>query len=437
MSTDSAYQLSEARSLELQDHHPITMSLIWHCLDRLVEGPLLMLVLNSVLYWFGLTAILATLRWPLLLRALAIPVVGFLPPVYWMAGAIWKDTLMQAALLAVIACFLIYERARRWPWLALGLLFCVLAMLVRHNGAAAAWPLLLLPLVHVKRLAKLSTRLRVLVGLAAGLVSALVLSLALSRATAPLAGKTYFWQLIATFDIAGASIWKEQMLFDADSPVLRTGTTLRDLERVFRVRDHLSLYKCRKRGCVNLMGRTDNPEELAKLASNWRRVVLQEPLAYLKHRWVVYYFVIGLDGGRAKLNYGSRTAYTRHYPLSDRARELTRVYERSTGSDWFRAWPFIAMSLVATPIALVLAFMGRALLPLVLLLSGLSYSASMFLAAGAPDFRYSVWTVLASVLGLVTLLQPHLFRRRAKEPPQPAATEPVATEPAEMKDAPA
>jgi hypothetical protein len=420
MSTDSADQLDQARSLDLIDHHPIVMSLIWRCLDQVVPGPFGMLVLNNVLYWFGLTAIFTTLRWPLWLRALAIPAVGFFPPVFCIMGAIWKDTLMQAALVAAVGSFLILERKKSWLLLALGILCWALAAGVRHNGVAAAWPLLALPLVNAQPLAKLSARARLVACVTAALVSAMVLSFTLMRASASLARKASFWQMIATFDIAGVSIGTGKMMFDADSPVLRPGTTVRDLRRAFRIQNHMTLYKCPMRRCKAPVFRVYEEPELARLASNWRHVILSEPSAYLRHRMALYRYVSGIDGGAAKLRYGSKTKYRRTYPLSRRARETLRQLASLAHTAWFKVWIYLALSALAAPISAVLALRGRSLLPLVFVLSGTSYAATLFLAAGAPDYRYSVWSVLASVLALLTLAQPHLFRSRDSEGNRPS-----------------
>ena len=168
-------KLEQARSLAFSDHHPMLMSLLWRYL-ACGEGPLGMLVLISALYWAGLAAIFGSLRWPLWLRALVLPLVGFYPPVFCIVGAIWKDSLMQATLLAALGCFLAYERRRRRALLTFGLLLTAFGLSVRHNGIAAAWPLLMLPLLSARWMTRLRVPLARCRALLAGLACAVTCS---------------------------------------------------------------------------------------------------------------------------------------------------------------------------------------------------------------------------------------------------------------------
>jgi hypothetical protein len=234
MSLDSSVQLSQARSLELSDHHPVLMSLLWRYLDKLVEGPFGMLVLMSGLYWAGLTAILGSLRWPIWLRALAVPLLGFYPPVFCVVGAIWKDSLMQGTLLAALGCFLGYERSRWKGWLVFGLLLTAFGLSVRHNGIAAAWPLLALPILSARWMTRLRVPLRpfAAAGLSA-LISAVTLFVLLKSVGASSVAKANYWQLIASFDLAGISLQTGEMQVDAGSPVLVPGAGLREIRRAY------------------------------------------------------------------------------------------------------------------------------------------------------------------------------------------------------------
>jgi hypothetical protein len=58
MSGDSIWQLAQARGTEeLSDWHPPMMAYYWRFLDAFVSGPILMLVLQSVLFLAGLYAL--------------------------------------------------------------------------------------------------------------------------------------------------------------------------------------------------------------------------------------------------------------------------------------------------------------------------------------------------------------------------------------------
>src|SRR5690606_23443315 len=140
---------AQARSLELADDHPPLMALIWHVTDRVVPGPLGMLALMAALYWSGLTALFTALPGPLAARCVALVAVGAYPPAAANLPTICKDNMMQGALLVGAACLAIASARRGWRrgalWAAAAIAILI-AVGVRHNGAAAAWPLLMIPL---------------------------------------------------------------------------------------------------------------------------------------------------------------------------------------------------------------------------------------------------------------------------------------------------
>src|SRR5437868_6718673 len=55
MSSDSAAQLEQARSMAFRDDHPIFMAVVWHYTDQILPGPLGLFALSTGLYWFGLS----------------------------------------------------------------------------------------------------------------------------------------------------------------------------------------------------------------------------------------------------------------------------------------------------------------------------------------------------------------------------------------------
>jgi hypothetical protein len=444
MSLDSTVQLEQARSLEFSDHHPILMSLVWRYLDKLVEGPIGMLVLMSALYWGGLSAIIGTLRWPLWLRAPVLPLVGFYPPVFCIVGAIWKDALMQATLLAALGCFLGYIRTRRRALLVVGLLFTAYGLSVRHNGIAAAWPLLALPLLSAKWMARVRVPLRPFVAALIAAVGSAVTLIVLLKALSPFALKANYWQLIASFDLAGISLQTGEMQIDPGSPALSPGIGLREIRRSYSPLNHMTLYNCARRSraknCGRVFVRLDDPVELQALSSNWRRAVREHPRAWLAHRYRVYSEVAGLTRRPAKLLYLGPRGVAKNYPLPPRTREMLAWFHSVRGTLWFRVWLYVSFQGLAVFAALAFYVRTGSALPMALCLSGLSYALSLFIAAGAPDYRYSEWTVMTGVLALVTLLQPWKRGKpeKAAEPvtdsaepassPEPAgSTKPAAT----------
>ncbi|MBN2192882.1 MAG: PAS domain-containing protein [Polyangiaceae bacterium] len=195
------------------------------------------------------------------------------------------------------------------------------------------------------------------------------------------------------------------------------GASVRDLRRCYRSSNHLTLYHgCngpKSTGRRPLLSRASGQAELASLASNWRRAVLAEPVAYLRHRYDVYRLAIGLTSHGANLSYGSRFS-KRDYPLSPTARSVQASIAPLTSTPLFRVWIYVALAVAAAVAAVPFYRRTGSALPLVFAGSSVSYSLSLFFAAGARDYRYSVWTVLASVLALLAFASTGRLRPAAK-----------------------
>jgi len=213
MGADSGDQLGQARSGEYSDTHPVLMALLWSYTDRLLPGPLGMLVLMTAFYIGGLTLLAACVRGPVLWRALGLVAVCFYPPLFSNVPAVWKDTLMQSGLISGTACFAVFLRrapSRTWraravaaAWVGAGLVLCGVGIGARHNAPPAAAPLLALPLLALPALRRLRQRWAgLLVAGLGGTVLAVGIALSLVAALAPLTRKDQNWQMLPVFDLA-------------------------------------------------------------------------------------------------------------------------------------------------------------------------------------------------------------------------------------------
>ena len=104
MSRDSGDQLEQARSLQLRDDHPVMMALIWHYTDKILPGPVGLFVLDTGLYWAGLSLLFWALDGPLVARAIGLYAVGFYLPGFVNHPHVCKDGLMHAAIVAAVGC---------------------------------------------------------------------------------------------------------------------------------------------------------------------------------------------------------------------------------------------------------------------------------------------------------------------------------------------
>jgi hypothetical protein len=78
--------------------------------------------------------------------------------------------------------------------------------------------------------------------------------------------------------------------------------------------------------------------------------------------------------------------------------------DRHVPTFWFHPWLYLALCVVLLPIASVRHARGGSALPVALALSGLSYMLGVLVTAGSSDYRYSIWTILCSMLSLATLV---------------------------------
>ncbi|HKO52073.1 MAG TPA: hypothetical protein VJV79_30395 [Polyangiaceae bacterium] len=404
MSWDSVVQLRQARAGAYSDDHPPIVALIWRSLDRCWPGPIGMLILFDALFWLGLGVFFRLLRWPLWARASALVVVGFQPAVFMLLGTIWKDTLMQAALLAGFSALLLAGLgARRWWWaLAVPLFFVGIA--ARHNAIAAAWPLLAVPIFYLQRLARWRRHWQLAVSLALGLVLALILrqgSVLLSRS---LTEPSEYWQTTPIFDLVGMSLQLDEQLIPPESGVLSPGVTLARLRQVYDPTDHLRLYKCPRKNCTPALNRSADAVQLRALSSAWKRAILAHPRAYLAHRWLVFRELLRLGKRKIELSTGiSRNPLGIPLTRSEAGTAAVQLLSALPKVPFYATWLFALLECALFAIGAVDFFKRGRPLCLCLSMSGLLYLLTFFLATGAPDFRYSVWTILTTLLAACSL----------------------------------
>ena len=144
MEFDSFDQYAQAIGREpLNDWHPVIMALLWRVLIRLHDGPQPMLLLQMALYWSGfLYLALQMLRRGRPALAWGAILIPFLPFLLNFSGVVWKDTHMALAFFWA-ALILAFPR-RSIGSAATSLLLIFYGLAVRHNGIAAALPLLVL-----------------------------------------------------------------------------------------------------------------------------------------------------------------------------------------------------------------------------------------------------------------------------------------------------
>ena len=174
------------------------------------------------------------------------------------------------------------------------------------------------------------------------------------------------------------------MQVDSDSPILTPDRPARHRRTTPHQPHTLTAARSKKAKskashCGRVFRRTSDPTELAALASNWRRAVLENPKAYLAHRYRVYSEVAGFTRRPAKLLYLGPRGVAKNYPLPASTQAMLKWFLTLKGTLWFRVWLYVSLQAVALCAALV--FYLRTRNPADVLALRAHLALSLFLAA--------------------------------------------------------
>ena len=150
---------------------------------------------------------------------------------------------------------------------------------------------------------------------------------------------------------------------------------------------------------------SSDPEQLATLRSAWLRAVVDHPGPYLRHRMIMFEYLLG-----------SNTPLV-HYPFHDGMvkNDLGFTFQRTPlnravmgwlhglqNSLFFRGWAYLVAALALGVGGLLLRRLDAA--GAALCASAIAYALPYIPTCPAGDFRYLWWTVLATLLLAATLL---------------------------------
>ena len=396
MSTDSVAQLLEARTGHFSDAHPPFMSAEWWVLDRIVSGPILMLLLQGALFLGGLYVLFQHVLSPRKAAWTAIGVLLF-PPVLTTMAVIWKDSQMTAYLVAGIAA--VIQPRLRVRLAGLGLL--VAACALRHNALAAVVPLVATlfewrpGLLWWKRLA--------IMGAAA------VLTVGATFAVSRVLTAEHVKLTPAISDVVGVIAFADERSDDDLRYALR-GTRLVVKERI----QSQARYLCARHGAWRLTQGDErmfdlpqNEQEWSAMYRAWKELVLGDPGAYLAYHWDGFARIIGLHGEPVRAPVWNLFLES---PKQMPAIDHIATYSEVQAVLGFRSFYWLADE---TPLfrPYVYALIALALLVLccrdrvtfALYTSGLLYELSFFPVGADPDYRYSHWMVTSAVIATVIL----------------------------------
>jgi hypothetical protein len=427
LTLDSVDQLTEARAHFYTDAHPPAMAVLWGVLDRIIAGPFLMLLVQGATFLVGAYLVLKRAL-PPRAAAIAAGLVLLFPPVLNGMAFIWKDSLMAG--LVLLGAGLVMSPCRR---ARLGALACfAVATAVKYNAFVATMPLVVLVFEWtpgarwIKRYA-ISSAAWLGITIVAMFGNGLLVDQPM-----------HFWHSsLAVTDICGVIANEEEMSDDELRAALaNTGLLVeRDIQaharRIYASRDFMTLVVGEQRMWdLPITGRVPAPEpQRDAIGTAWWNLVTGHPAAYLMTRLDSFLDVLGVT----YKTYSAVPPRIMKHPgfltQIGLPAKTTAFQQRWTGiHKWlwrktplFTQWVYIVLALVLVPLA------WRRRYVLALLASGLLVEASLFFLSPSPDFRYSHWTIVCTLLAIVMLTwQRAAGPRRAAEAPDTADT-PVAS----------
>jgi hypothetical protein len=408
---DTLMQYRQVLSGVYSDWHPPIMARLWslfHALGWASQAP--MFLVQTGMYWTGLCLLAAALaRSGARIAAAAVLVLGLWPPILGWQAMVVKDAQMAAALLAATGLV----ASKRLSGKPLGPLTAVLllvllgyALLVRSNAAFAVAPL------AVGLLATWSWpewRARTLM-IGAVALAALALSPAINRG--PLGAQPSGAEAsLAIFDIAGIA-----HRAGPQAVPLLTAETWRRLEAQ---RCHSSvlwdIFSIGLRCDFIQRGLVGRPS--GEIFSAWTRAVRQHPGAYLRHR---------LEHWNASMRWFVPWHFPQAVPQAESVPNtlgLASPSPRVRSYDRFAGWlansplgaPILALAVALAVLALARPARSAAhAIAVPLALSAASMDLSLLVISVAGDWRYHLWSMIASWLSAILLLTEPVSRRGAR-----------------------
>lgn len=411
MSIDSAVQYLQALSKDYGDQHPPLMAWLWGRLDRIVPGPLGMLLLHLALLWSGLLALAEGARRRGMPHEWALFVVGFLPTTLSIAGVIWKDVGMAFAYLCAVGLLYLAGttgRASRFVLVGAALVLIAYATMIRANAAFAALPVAWYFVV----VASGRRRLAVSLVAALALVGAILAAQQLLERHAFEARRQHLSQMILLFDLTAigcaggrADIPAAYRIDGFDPAALCENYDPNQVDKLFFFPD-------------SQLRLSMDDAAFAELRRAWLAAVTAEPVRYLRHHNRAFAGLLGIR----KASENDRllrqpVTHSNAWRIAFEPNTLSRAVDATTDA-------LGALGVFSGILWLVLAFAllqaarrfpGGAMPEIPLLASAIAYFLPYYLLSLAPNYRFVYWSVVATATAAVLLgLRALAARRRGQ-----------------------
>lgn len=305
LTPDSMTQYIMAKQGIYSDHHPAVMSWVWRYLDKVIEGPALMLILHFTLLYAGMWLFMDTissalfkknrlLTWSLCSVFVLIP---FFPGIFIYSGMIWKDIGFAFAYVlcaGLLTRAWMQQRGLRVYEHMLFFLVLFYGTSIKFQGQYLAPVMLLWWSMLVWTHHKVNY---VILRFAISLFFFYTALVGVNRILVPTQQENHSWQYVKLYDLAALSVYKDTPLFPEFAQTQHF--TQSKLHSTFnhRLVDDLAFPQ----DAILRIGKTVNERE--ELWHTWMREVLHAPHIYLMHRVKnLAYTLLGVPGFETFMN---------------------------------------------------------------------------------------------------------------------------------------
>lgn len=276
MRPDSFIQMQQGISGSFSDFHPPMMGFVWGMFDRIYSGPGPMFLFHLGMYWAAVSlfarAEIHKAKW--------VYCIAFLPPVFAYQLLVIKDISFVNAYLFCAAWIHFYSMRALSPSLIslLGWLIIVFYGTACAYQAAIALPWLCL------WFAKLYASDRSKKWIIAGLLMFGMFMAGVETFNRTMSSPSNRGQHNKLYDLAGISINLGEAIF----PEYIKQQTTYDFERVKKLYNPNRVDDLTYSNGSPLFV-TQDSEQLSELHKTWLKAMFSHPIAYLKHRWGIFY----------------------------------------------------------------------------------------------------------------------------------------------------
>ena len=431
MSPDSMANWLGGRLWVFKDVNGPVMTALWGLIDRVVPGPAGMLVLQNLVFWAA-PAIYWRATWRRsLVLGVCLASLAFMPQIWSQMSTIWKDTGQAACLFLASALLYHSGRTRSKVSFFASFPFFLYGYAVRLNSVAAVLPLALwagyVACEVFGGLRARASRFKPLAP-AAGVFIFLILS-AGTFVTNRLLTKgltVYPFHQVYLYDLAAMSKARGESLFPAYISENRNFSMEKVAARynIYSVNDLIwdDSPNPGDKAVLEFMYEPVEPKgeidaRMSELRSQWLRAVRENKGVYLYHRWRVFAQLVGFTTKGVSNPYWV-AGFDANPPEFKRTpgglnRFLMEYYRLLCRSPFFRGafWMLVCLGLAYLSLRRGLGGDWRVVFAHAA--SALLYAGSYFFTAPSTEFRYLLWTMIASAIALSFAIHLKLLSRRA------------------------